>query len=447
MNSTRTIFITSFNPFATRNILFSDAFKLLSRQSDLRLVIFCPDYKKDYFQEKFGGENVIIEGIKTELVTKQDIIFSYLGRSVINTGMLSLHRREIFHRNHKIFNFLFSYFIVFFGYLPFIKKIIRWLDLRTIDGSKLVDYFDQYRPDLVFALDVFHMDDVHFLAEAKKLSIATVGMVRSWDNISGKGLFRMKPDKLVVNNEIIRDEAIKHEDVAMKNIFVSGMPQFDFYFNYQPVSREIFFKTLNFDPKKKKTILVAPHGSRFFKYDWQIFEILKTMPYQFILRLPPNDKIDFASFKPSENFFIEHPGLTFQEGVYRDRELSVQDSQRLADELHHCELVVSYGSTIIIDAAFFDKPVVMIAFDGLEKKSYIESEKRYLKYAHMEKMLKTNCCWTADSATSLKKGIETYLAEPALHREGRKKLLEQELWKLDGQSGKRIAEFILKQLV
>lgn len=440
----RTIFITSFNPFATRNILFSDAFRILSQQPNLRLVVFCPDYKKDYFQEKFGRANVIIEGMKTEVVAKQDILFSYLGRSIIHTSTLSLHRREIFNRNKKFFNFLISQFIVFLGYLPFIKKIIRWLDLWTIASSRFGGYFDQYHPDLVFALDVFHLDDVHFLAEAKKRGIDTVGMVRSWDNITGKGLFRVKPNQLIVHNEVIKGEAVKYEDMAKKNILISGMPQFDFYFNYQPTNREAFFKSVGLD-SRKTTILVAPHGSRFFKYDWQVFEILKTLPYQFILRLPPNDKIDFPSFKPSENFFIEHPGITFQEGVYRDRELTVQDSQRLADEFKYCDLVVSYGSTVIIDAAFFDKPVVMIAFDGLEKKSYIESEQRYLKYSHMAKMLKTDCCWIANSQASLKEGIETYLKNPALHKEGRKKLLGQELWKLDGQSGKRIAEFIISK--
>src|SRR3989344_4769139 len=99
MNSTRTIFITSFNPFATRNVLFSDAFRVLSQQSDLRLVIFCPDYKKDYFQEKFRAANVIIEGVRTEVINKQDVLFGYLGRSINNTSTLVLHRKEIFHRN------------------------------------------------------------------------------------------------------------------------------------------------------------------------------------------------------------------------------------------------------------------------------------------------------------------------------------------------------------
>lgn len=441
----KTIFITSFNPFATRNVLGSDAFRLLKIRTDLRLVIFCPDYKKDYFEKQFGVPNVVIEGIPAEQISRQDIFLTYVARSIISTSTLSLHRKEIFYRNKNLLNFLISYLLSFFGYFKPIRKLIRILDRLTAKRGKFSSYFDIYRPDLVLALDVFHVDDVHFLMEARRRRIFTIGMVRSWDNITGKGLFRVKPDKLIVNNDIIKDEALVYGDMKEKDIFVSGFPQFDFYTRYQPKTREKLFQELGLNPAKK-TILVAPHGSRFFKYDWQIFKIFKEMPYQFILRLPPNDKIDFKDFQPDSRFYVEHPGIVFEEGVYRDRELTDQDGIRLADELASCDLMISYGSTVILDASLFDKPVILIAFDGWEKQPYIQSEQRYLNYAHMAKMLETGCCWIADSKESLREGIASYLKNPALHRENRKRLASEWSFKLDGQSGKRIAEFVLNNL-
>lgn len=444
--SAKTVFITSFNPFATRNLLFSDAFGILNSKSDLKLVIFCPDYKKDYFEEIFLKKNAVIEGIKAEVADRQDTLFGYLNRSAISTSTLAIHRKEILLRNKNLFTFIISCLLALIGRSLFIKRVIRFLDFFTINKRKFSVYFDKYNPDLVFATDVFHIDDVHFLAEAKKRRIPTMGMVRSWDNITNKGLFRIKPGSLVVNNLIIKDEAVKYEDIEEENILVVGMPQFDCYSVAPRQSRQDFFRNLGLD-SNKKTIFLAPHGKRFYKDDWQLLEIVKCLPYQFIVRLPPNDTVDLSRFPPTPNFFIEHPGKSFNKEIYRDREMNLEDSFQLADELFYSDLVINYGSTIAIDAAFFDKPIIIIAFDGFdgyEKKSYLQSVRRFLDFAHIKKILKTDCCKIARSKEDLVKYIEDYLADPRLDEEGRKRLVADQIGEKDGQAGRRIAGYILK---
>jgi len=147
----RTIFVTSLNPFVTRNILFTDVFKNLSSWPNTRLVVFCPDYKLDYFKKNFQKENVIIEGIKNEAISKQDVIFAYLGRSLIRTQTLAIHRKEIFLRNKNLPAYLLSYFLSWVGWFSSVKKIARFLDLKTISQTKFAKYFDAYKPDLVFS--------------------------------------------------------------------------------------------------------------------------------------------------------------------------------------------------------------------------------------------------------------------------------------------------------
>lgn len=444
----RTIFITSFNPFATRNILFSDVFGVLSSKFDLRLVIFCPDYKKDYFEKNFRKSNVIIEGIKVEEVNRQDILFSYLGRSLVSTKTLSIHRKEILLRNKNMLNFLVSYIFNFLGWFASVKKLLRFLDQMTITKNKFAVYFDKYRPNLVFSTDIFHIDDVHLLAEAKYGKISTIGMVRSWDNITNKGLFRIKPGKLIVHNEVIKKEVLQYEDFRASDIFIGGMPQFDLYTQRPRTTKAQFFKEIGLD-LNKKTIFVAPHGSRFYKDDWQLFNFLKTLPYQYIIRLPPNDTVHFSEFSPTKSFYIDDPGTQFQEGVYRDREMSPEDSARLADELFHSDLVINYGSTITVDAVFFDKPVIMVAFDGLDgygKRPYLQSVRRFLDFTHLKKMLKTGCCRIARSQEDLVEYIKAYLENPQLDKEGRKRLVDNQIGKKSFGSGKRIADYIFNAL-
>jgi len=84
-------------------------------------------------------------------------------------------------------------------------------------------------------------------------------MVRSWDNITNKGLIRIKPDKLVVHNEEVEKETLKYEDIKREDIFVGGIPQFDYYARGERTPREDFFRSRGLNPDKKN-ILVAPHG-------------------------------------------------------------------------------------------------------------------------------------------------------------------------------------------
>ena len=449
----KTIFITSLNPFVTRNILFTDVFKKLTAEPNLQLVIFCPDYKKEYFEQNFQSNKVTIEAIKNEKVSKQDVIFSYLTRSINRTKTLAIHRREIFLRNKNIFAYLVSIFLSWIGWLPSVKKIIRFLDQLAISKNKFSEYFERYNPDVVFGPDVFHIDDLHFLAEAKHRGIKTVGMVRSWDNITNKGLFRIRPDSLIVNNEVILDEAMEYGDMKKENIFVAGMPQFDYYINEPRSSREDFFQRINFD-SKKPLVLFSPWGSRFIDTDWKIMQILKearikgeiSRDLQFLVRMPPNDNILMGDFIPDDHFRIERPSRQFHDGVYRDQELDREAMIHLADTLHYSDLVIAYTSSLNIDACAFDKPIIGIAFDGLTQNSYLKSAIRFLDWDHTNKMLFTNWAPFTCSKEELIKYVNLFLKDPSSRREERAHFLKLQTWKMDGKSGERIADFLISQL-
>lgn len=449
----KTIFITSLNPFVTRNILFTNVFKKLTAAPDTWLVIFCPDYKKEYFEKHFKRDNVIIEPIENEKITIQDIIFGYVGQSLLNTKRLIIRREEVFLSQKKYIQYCGAVLLAWIGWIPAVKKLARLLDLLTISKRKFASYFDRYKPDLVFGPDVFHPDDAHFLAEAKYRGIQTVGMVRSWDNITNKGFFRVKPDKLIVNNEVIRDEAIQYEDIKKKNIVVVGMPQFDDYVNKPRSNREEFFRRFNFDPKKP-LIVFGPWGNRFIDTDWQILQILKDaiaegqLPpdVQILVRIPPNDTILMGDFVPDSHFRIYYVSNQFQEGVYRDREFDQQAMINTADNIYYSDLLVGYMSSLNIDACAFDKPIVAIAFDGWEKKPYLKSIKKFLDFDHTKKMLFTRFATFVNNKEELISGINRYLKDPSLDRENRANFLKLQAWKIDGKAGERIADFLLKEL-
>lgn len=441
----RTIFITAFNPFILRNILVGDALAILKADAENRIVVLVPDYKADFFRTEIGGDRVVIEGVKAQVVSRQDIFFRFLNSSMANTSTLLIHKKTQLEKGKNFLRFLASFILMkAFGRFRIVRSLSRFADYLTINKRRFAECFASHQPSLVFATDIFNDDDVHLLAEAKARGIRTVGMVRSWDNFTTKGVFRIKPDTLIVHNEIIKQEALKCSGISEKEIFVSGIPQYDRYFSGKRMTRDEFFKKIGLD-SEKKLILFSPFGKRFTDTDWQVMEILKEFiekklipPAQVLVRFTPNDEVPLSKFKPNQDFYLDKPGHQFKEGVFRDQELNAADMEWLADSLANADVVVAGGASIGIDAAVFGKPAILIYFDGLEYRPYLQSVKRFIDYSHGKLVIDGGFLKPARSRDELLFSLNQYLGNPGLDSSLRKELVEKMCWKTDGQSGKRI---------
>ncbi|MDP3800079.1 MAG: CDP-glycerol glycerophosphotransferase family protein [bacterium] len=449
----KTIFISCFNPFIFRNILTSDVLRILKTRIGTKIVIFVPDYKMDFFKEQLNSPNIIIEGIKVWKSSKQDIIFRFLTGSLVDTSTIMVHKKEKLYRDKRYFRFIISWLLIkIFSHIFFIKTFIRSLDSLTVDKKTFLSYILKYNPSLVFSTDVFNDYDIRLLATAQSQKIKTVGMIRSWDNFTTKGVFRIKPNKLIVHNEILKNQAINWNGVSKEDIFVSGIPQYDRYINGKRIDRETFFKKIGLDPKQK-LILFSPFGGRFTDTDWQIMEILKNfiknkeiLPSQVLVRCTPNDPVNLGKFLSDENFYIDKPGQGFEGRTTRDQELTDLDMDWLADCLYHSDVIVAGGASIGIDAAIFNKPTILIHFDGFEEKPYWQSVKRFLEYQHPRDIINSGAMLSVKSVEELKQHLNNYLDYPLMDRSARKEMLKNQCWKLDGRSGARIGDFILSLL-
>ena len=448
-----TIFISSFNPFILRNILIGDALKILKENKNTRIVVFVPDYKADFFGKEIGEHNVIIEGIKNIPTSRQSIIFNFLGSSLVNSPTILVHKRVQLNKDGRVVRFLASFLLIkIFSRSGIFKKLVRKIDYITIGKNYFDDFFLKYKPDLIFATDVFNNNDVYLLATAKSRGIKTVGMIRSWDNITNKGFFRVEPGNLLVQNNVLKNQAIKHCSIKENKIKVTGVPQYDNFINGNRIGRESFFKKIGLDPNKK-LILFSPFGNRFTDTDWNIMEILKRFiknglipASQVIVRCTPNDEVFFGKFIPDENFYIDKPGHGFFKNVFKDQELTFKDMNWLADCLYYSDVIIAGGASIGIDAAIFGKPTILIHFDGFENKPYWNSVKRFLKYKHPDEIIRSGAMRSAADIDEFKKYIVEYLANPYLDNEARKTMLVEQYWKLDGLSGKRVGFFLLECL-
>jgi hypothetical protein len=88
----------------------------------------------------------------------------------------------------------------------------------------------------------------------------------------------------------------------------------------------------------------------------------------------------------------------------------------------------------------------MIEFDGSKKKPYLQSVKRYHDEDHMRRFINTGAAQIAESFDALVTAINAYLENPQQDREGRARGRDQQCWRLDGESGRRIGQFVVDTL-
>lgn len=445
MTKPSTLFITSFFGLIARNILATDVLKRLKSNKDLRIVILAPEEKAEFYRQEFGSDNVIIEGVREYRRTFFDRLFSVAFLNASDTAARRIHRLIERKRDRRYLGFIYHYFLSKVAKIGIIRRFARWLDYKITSKIFFASYFEKYSPDLVFSTDLFEPHDIDVTREAKYRGIATVGMIRSWDNITSKGLNRIIPDKLVVHTDKIKEEAVKYCDFLPDDIFVVGIPHYDNYTAEKRINREELFRKLQLD-SRKKTIFFAPPSDIYSKNDpisEKAINALKELNAQLLLRLYIVGNVQLGEIKAIPNkIAIDVPGSGSD---FTRADLTSGDAH-LADLLYHSDVVVAFASTLAIDAVVFDKPVVFIGFDGTPGRPYWQSLRRFYDYDHQRSILSTGGVKLAKNMEELIRYVSDYLADPAKDRDGRRKIIEERCWRLDGRSSERLAGIVLKLL-
>jgi len=110
------------------------------------------------------------------------------------------------------------------------------------------------------------------------------------------------------------------------------------------------------------------------------------------------------------------------------------------------DLVINTGSTMNIEAAILDKPIINVAFDGYTERNYRDSVRQYYDQEHLVNIVKTGGVKVAYGKEELLAQINELLENPKIGQDGRRKIAEEQCVFTDGQSGKRVGEYILKAL-
>lgn len=318
--------------------------------------------------------------------------------------------------------------------------------------------FARFEPDLVVTMKGgMQLWEVPVLKEARRTRTPTAVIGLSWDNLTTKLLPLRHADRLIVWNERMKQEAITVQGIESDRIAVSGIPHFDFYADAnRRTPKEAFFKRLGLDPSRPLILFGTNHytSSRECRMEGLVDTLYQAArrnefgkPVQILVRLHPRDELEpYRSLLNRPGLVVEKPFHSWTMGGREEVCYAHKDFLHLADTLCHSDVLVNVFSTIMIEACIFDKPVVNAAFDSIEGQPFFESARRFTGYTHIKRITESGGVRVARNSREMIELVRFSLDQPEAGREERRRIVEDNCFRVDGRSGERQAQFVLESL-
>jgi CDP-glycerol glycerophosphotransferase (TagB/SpsB family) len=326
-------------------------------------------------------------------------------------------------------------------------KLIRKLERYSVKTpKKITDLFELYKPCAVISTRPNHLEDYFYLFHASKLMVPTLGVIKSWDNVTTKGYMPVRCDKCTVwNDSMARSLSILH-NYLVNDVVVTGAPQFDIYAEEINILRSVFFDSIGLNTKKK-TVLYATSPPSINSDDPEILRDLSQALFeeniQIIARLHQMDDLE-------RYVNISNPNLVFQVSgsgmcsVNTDARLcSKEFLNELRDTIYFSDLVVNTFSTITLDAVALNRPVININFD-FKKKKYSNSVTRFNSFVHYQQIFSTGAAIQAKSFNELLNLIKNMSTISKISERERDQIKEELCYRVDGNSTQRLVEVIVE---
>ncbi|TLU98197.1 CDP-glycerol glycerophosphotransferase family protein [Dyadobacter luticola] len=302
--------------------------------------------------------------------------------------------------------------------LRFLRKLIINISTHHLNAAD----FSAYHFDGVIStspLDIRENSTVNVLAKRKIRSLA---MIISWDNLTSKGIMNAKHNYVLTWNTVMASEFERLYTIFKgdEKLCVTGIARFDTYFqNSSAESSAAFRKRLSIPPANK-IIFFATSAWKHFHYQSDIaadlISYIQLHPgIDLIVRCHPADRPkDYQAFENLNNVHIQYCDAT-------DSELDNKFYRWLPDPdflnslkttLQNCDVCIQVASTIRLDAAACNKPVISIAYDGRQQLPYPISVRRLYDYSHQIPLNKLGIDKMAHSRRELFRHLDQTLNDP-----------------------------------
>ena len=454
----KTIFISISRGGLAKNILRTGILELLLKEK-LKIIILVPLKIHKYFIDEFAHSNIFFEVLREHEKSKIRKFFNILFNGLVYTK--TEHRRIKFGGGRKKSNSKIVYLckhLLFsiISRIKILKKLARWLEFNVFINKEFDYLFQKYKPNLVFCSSIYSGQDVILIRTAKRLKIKSIGMPKSWDTVS-RLFFRVPPDKMVLNNQFMKNWINREQLIKKKDIYICGFPQFDIYHNKNKYfKKDELCKLINLD-RNKKIILLASEGIWTHWDKVYIDDLINNYninkKYNLILRPHWSNIYNdvYKRYKGISGIYVDDKNIRITKMFGDKWDPSKENMNWLAEMLNLSDVVITFMSTFVLDSFVNNKPVINIYYDLPQSTKYIKNGpiipmKHMYNSTHYCEVLNEQSVVLAKNGKEVMDSIVLYLKNKNLHKKERQNTIDKLCYKLDGSSAKRIAEIIKSNL-
>lgn len=279
------------------------------------------------------------------------------------------------------------------GQVRFLRRLFGFIEQLLTQSREMNSAIMELAPSVVVLANYGTEPwEKKIISASRRNGIPTVSIVPSWDNLTSKGVVSVRPDFIIVWNEIMRREAIEIADFAPQQVLVSPPPQFDLYFADVEAART---KAVSVRRSKGRSLITyATVTPKYFPQNIYICQMIVDFIRQslspdlkLVIRLHPqvlfdrNYSDDLAAYhdfaaKNAKWVELNLPSVSEFFGLECPRE---SDQLSLRELLLKTLVAVGPASTFAIDALCCGAPFIGVGFDESGEESVHAS---YFKFSH-----------------------------------------------------------------
>jgi hypothetical protein len=447
--------------FAARMVLHSD---LLARLSDrgVTVAVLAPSAADEHFRAlcaRRGADAIVAPAVSGRLLgqyaqSRRYLFEDYEGNAALYSKHLWDVENPDAHWVFKARSHVGKGVNAAFSRVPALRGVASRLEQRALRSREVRRVLSEVRPRLVVSTYPVATLEALALLEARRLGIATVGQLLSWDNITCKGRFIGVPDRFISWGPIMTEELRSHYGTSGERVLEAGVAHFDLHARrVEPERLAQHLRGLGLDPTRP--YLFFGMSASFFTprevevVAWLAARVregalgsemqLLVRPHPQNIRGPMSDPHIVARLRSVAGGPV---AVDLPEVVSDAMDMAEHDMLRLAALLHGAAVTLNSGSTLTIDAMLHDRPVVLTLFDAEDELPWWRSARRLGEFPHLAKLLSYGGVAEAHSFAELERHLRAYLSDPSLHREARSRALRAECGVTDGRACERIADGI-----
>jgi hypothetical protein len=393
--------------------------ELVKQKSSLDIVVFgmerSPSHTRDFILDYCDSNNIrVIEGIQRPKGIGRSLIYNwretktalhYLQRTSESQFYLNRWKSYLNKPLQRVFNWKFlrskTVSIYLYQFIEQLEQILLPLD-------EITAFLANGRYDFLLATpaNMRFSREIEYIKAAKKLELKSIVLAQSWDNLSTKGLFQVKPDYIFVWNKSHFDQAIDIHGFSDDRVKITGAGFFDKWFDIplnlnEETLRSSFYDGIGLGESENYLLYLGSSASvggdesivveKIAKYlENSEDPVLKTL--KILVRPHPANRQCFE--KLSHPLVVLWKNEKIFPGDTKDRKLfltSVRQSQA----------VIGINTSGFIDALIMDRPVISLFWE-----KYIAVQKNA---PHFNDLLSSNCLYLNRSINTLGELLTTLL--------------------------------------